>query len=88
VSQTFTFIPHLTVYSVPSLFHSIVIYVLQKFGAKQYTMCRLIEICFVGDEAFRELSLTDPAADELINKAIAEDKSYEWFAKHDQRMSH
>jgi hypothetical protein len=46
------------------------------------------EICFVGDEAFRELSLTDPAADELINKAIAEDKSYEWFAKHDQRMSH
>lgn len=26
------------------------------------------EICFVGDEAFRELSQPDPAADELIDK--------------------
>ena len=26
------------------------------------------EICFVGDEAFRELSQTDPKADHLINE--------------------
>ena len=26
------------------------------------------EICFVGDEAFRELSQVDPKADELLNK--------------------
>ena len=26
------------------------------------------EICFVGDEAFRELSRVDPKADELLNK--------------------
>ena len=26
------------------------------------------EICFVGDEAFRELSQVDPKADELLNE--------------------
>ncbi|KAL3847754.1 hypothetical protein ACJMK2_018648 [Sinanodonta woodiana] len=40
------------------------------------------EICFVGDEAFRELSQVDPKADNLIDQAIAADKSVEWFAKH------
>lgn len=40
------------------------------------------EICFVGDEAFRELSQVDPQADESLNKAIEADKSDEWFAKH------
>ncbi|XP_053563348.1 glyoxalase domain-containing protein 4 [Bombina bombina] len=40
------------------------------------------EICFVGDEAFRELSRADPNADKLINDAMAADKSEEWFAKH------
>ncbi|KAM8976641.1 glyoxalase domain-containing protein 4 [Pelodytes ibericus] len=40
------------------------------------------EICFVGDEAFQELSQTDPKADELLNSAMADDKSEEWFAKH------
>ncbi|XP_052261188.1 glyoxalase domain-containing protein 4-like isoform X2 [Dreissena polymorpha] len=39
------------------------------------------EICFVGDEAFRELSQVDPEADLLLDKAIAADKSEEWFAK-------
>lgn len=39
------------------------------------------EICFVGAEAFRELSQVDPAADKLLNDAINNDKSDEWFAK-------
>lgn len=39
------------------------------------------EICFVGDEAFRELSQVDPKADELLDQGIAADKSDEWFAK-------
>jgi len=39
------------------------------------------EICFVGDEAFRELSQVDPEADNLLNKGIEADKSEEWFAK-------
>ncbi|MEE6469484.1 hypothetical protein FKM82_008648 [Ascaphus truei] len=40
------------------------------------------EICFVGDEAFEELSQTDPNADNLIDNAMVADKSEEWFAKH------
>ncbi|NP_001085671.1 glyoxalase domain containing 4 L homeolog [Xenopus laevis] len=43
------------------------------------------EICFVGDEAFRELSQTDPTADKLLNDAMAADKSEEWFAKHNRQ---
>jgi len=39
------------------------------------------EICFVGDEAFRELSEFDPNADEALELACREDKSNEWFAK-------
>nr|CAG4650309.1 EOG090X09EK [Sida crystallina] len=39
------------------------------------------EICFVGDEAFRELSCVDPAADGLLEEAIKADQSNEWFAK-------
>ncbi|XP_054712107.1 glyoxalase domain-containing protein 4-like [Uloborus diversus] len=39
------------------------------------------EICFVGDEAFRELSQVDPKGDALLNEALAADKSDEWFAK-------
>ncbi|WAR01276.1 GLOD4-like protein [Mya arenaria] len=39
------------------------------------------EICFVGDEAFRELSQVDPKADQLLDEGIAADKSDEWFAK-------
>ncbi|XP_013387571.1 glyoxalase domain-containing protein 4 [Lingula anatina] len=39
------------------------------------------EICFVGDEAFRELSQMDSTAEKLIDEAIAADKSDEWFAK-------
>ena len=42
------------------------------------------EICFVGDEGYRLLSQIDPAGDQLLTKAIAEDKSAEWFAKKGQ----
>ncbi|XP_056412886.1 glyoxalase domain-containing protein 4 [Hyla sarda] len=45
------------------------------------------EICFVGDEAFRELSQTDPNADQLLNDAMAADKSDEWFAKRQRQKS-
>nr|XP_060612634.1 glyoxalase domain-containing protein 4 [Anolis sagrei ordinatus] len=40
------------------------------------------EVCFVGDEAFRELSRVDPKGEELLDKSMAADKSQEWFAKH------
>eukprot|EP00079_Xenopus_tropicalis_P032869 XP_017946640.1 PREDICTED: glyoxalase domain-containing protein 4 isoform X1 [Xenopus tropicalis] len=43
------------------------------------------EICFVGDEAFQELSHTDPTADKLLNDAMDADKSAEWFAKHSRQ---
>uniref|UniRef100_A0A8C8SJW7 Glyoxalase domain-containing protein 4 n=1 Tax=Pelusios castaneus TaxID=367368 RepID=A0A8C8SJW7_9SAUR len=39
------------------------------------------EICFVGDEAFRELSKMDPNGNKLLDDAMAADKSDEWFAK-------
>jgi len=39
------------------------------------------EICFVGDEGFRELSQFDPEGSNLLDKAMEEDKSNEWFAK-------
>lgn len=38
------------------------------------------EICFVGDEAFRELSRMDPEGNKLLDDAMAADKSDEWFA--------
>ncbi|CAG0898109.1 unnamed protein product [Darwinula stevensoni] len=40
------------------------------------------EICFVGDEGFQELSKVDPKGNELLSKAIAKDKSDDWFQKH------
>jgi len=39
------------------------------------------EICFVGAEAFKELSQVDPNGDKLLNDAIDGDKSDEWFKK-------
>ncbi|MBZ3890780.1 Glyoxalase domain-containing protein 4 [Sciurus carolinensis] len=39
------------------------------------------EICFVGDEAFRELSKMDPEGSKLLDDAMAADKSDEWFAE-------
>ena len=39
------------------------------------------EICFVGSEAFDELSQVDPKADDLLDGAMAKDKSKEWFQK-------
>uniref|UniRef100_A0A023FW61 Putative glyoxalase n=1 Tax=Amblyomma parvum TaxID=251391 RepID=A0A023FW61_AMBPA len=37
------------------------------------------EICFVDAESFRILSAVDPEADRLLQKAIDEDKSTEWY---------
>ncbi|XP_075956841.1 glyoxalase domain-containing protein 4 isoform X3 [Anarhichas minor] len=45
------------------------------------------EICFVGDEAFRQLSKVDPEGNKLLDKAMAEDKSDEWFAKHNRQKA-
>lgn len=45
------------------------------------------EICFVGDEAFRELSKVDPNGDTLLDNAMAADKSDEWFAKHKKQKA-
>ncbi|KAL5016739.1 hypothetical protein ScPMuIL_006328 [Solemya velum] len=39
------------------------------------------EICYVGDEGFRELSKVDLNAETLLNQAMEADKSDEWFAK-------
>lgn len=39
------------------------------------------EICFVGDEGFRELSQVDPKGESLLDEAMEKDKSDEWFAK-------
>ncbi|KAJ1354189.1 hypothetical protein KIN20_011037 [Parelaphostrongylus tenuis] len=38
-----------------------------------------LEICFVGDKGFRELSKLDPKADELIHKEMDQDNSRNWF---------
>lgn len=45
------------------------------------------EICFVGDEAFRELSAMDPRGEALLDQAMAADKSDEWFAKHNKQKA-
>lgn len=39
------------------------------------------EICFVGAEAFAELSRVDPAGEQLLNEAIEMDTSDAWFQK-------
>ncbi|KAJ8280797.1 hypothetical protein GJAV_G00059070 [Gymnothorax javanicus] len=45
------------------------------------------EICFVGDEAFRELSAVDPRGEVLLDQAMVADKSDEWFAKHNKQKA-
>uniref|UniRef100_A0A671PU24 Glyoxalase domain-containing protein 4-like n=1 Tax=Sinocyclocheilus anshuiensis TaxID=1608454 RepID=A0A671PU24_9TELE len=45
------------------------------------------EICFVGDEAFRQLSAVDPKGNDLLDEAMAADKSDEWFAKHNKQKA-
>ncbi|KPP78577.1 glyoxalase domain-containing protein 4-like [Scleropages formosus] len=45
------------------------------------------EICFVGDEAFRQLSAMDPNGNALLDKAMEADKSNEWFAKHNKQKA-
>ncbi|XP_062872502.1 glyoxalase domain-containing protein 4 [Trichomycterus rosablanca] len=45
------------------------------------------EICFVGDEAFHQLSAFDPNGNALLDKAMAADKSDEWFAKHNKQKA-
>ena len=39
------------------------------------------EICFVGAEAFAELSRVDPAGEKLLNEAIEKDTSDAWYHK-------
>lgn len=43
------------------------------------------EICFVGDEGYRDLSQIDEAGDQLLQDAMAGDKSKEWRAKHPKK---
>ena len=43
------------------------------------------EVCFVGDEAFRDLSQVDPESERLIDEAIEKDKSNEWIDKRKKR---
>ena len=43
------------------------------------------EICFVGSEAFRELSETDPAGGALLDAAMAKDESDAWHIKVEAR---
>ncbi|XP_029026245.1 glyoxalase domain-containing protein 4 [Betta splendens] len=45
------------------------------------------EICFVGNEAFTQLCAIDPKGNDLLEKAMAEDKSNEWFAKHNRQKA-
>lgn len=40
------------------------------------------EICFVGEEAFCELSKVDCNASYLLEEAMKNDKSDEWYNKH------
>ncbi len=39
------------------------------------------EICYVGDEGFRDLSQVDPKAQEILNDAVNADKSDSWHEK-------
>ena len=43
------------------------------------------EICFVGDEGYRDLSGIDEQGDRLLEEALAADKSKEWYAKKQQK---
>ncbi|GLC33237.1 hypothetical protein PLESTF_000157000 [Pleodorina starrii] len=43
------------------------------------------EICFVGDAGFRDLSVRDPAAPQLLAEALDKDKSAEWFKQRAER---
>jgi len=45
------------------------------------------EICFVGDEGFRELSKIDPQAGALLENALSKDKSVEWFEKRKEKLA-
>lgn len=43
------------------------------------------EICFVNDDGYRDLSQMDDNGDELLDQALAADKSKEWAAKHPKK---
>ena len=45
------------------------------------------EICWVGDEGFRELSQFDPKARGLLDEAIQNDKSDEWHEKKNKNLN-
>ena len=57
--------------------------VLTFIGSKQTdrTDINLCILLISGDEGFKELSQFDPLGDELLIKAMDEDKSDEWFNK-------
>jgi len=44
------------------------------------------EICWVGDEGFKELSRFDPQARGLLDQAILNDKSDEWHEKKNKKI--
>ncbi len=45
------------------------------------------EICLVGDEGFRQLSAQDPAADALLEQALAADGSRAWYEKREAAIA-
>jgi len=45
------------------------------------------DICFVGAEAFWELSQVDPEGDKLFDAAIEADKSDEWYQIKNQKKA-
>lgn len=45
------------------------------------------EICFVGDEGFRDLSQVDPEGKRLLDEAMDKDQSDEWHEKRAKRLA-
>ena len=43
------------------------------------------EVCFVGDQGFRDLSRVDAKAESLLDEAIRSDKSEVWHEKQAKR---
>ena len=43
------------------------------------------EVCFVGDEGFRDLSVVDANAASLLDEAISRDQSEAWHEKQAKR---
>ena len=50
-------------------------------AARRFLLIPRSQICFVGDEGFRDLSRTDPDAPRLLAEAVQADGSVAWFQK-------